>query len=177
MPTLASSAEEARYAELQQFALDFARNGETAPLLEMVRHGLPVNLADHKGNSLLMLAAYHGHVDAVRALLKAGADPDRRNDRRQTPLGGAAFKGYADTVMLLIEHGADIDADNGAGMTPIMFAAVFGRTEVIARLREYGASLEQRNRLGFSARAMVTLSQWIRRILGKRDRRAANYLG
>ncbi len=174
MQTLVSNAEEVRYAELQQLALDLARKGETGPLLEMVRHGLPVNLADHKGNSLLMLAAYHGHAETVRELLKADADPDRRNDRGQTPLGGVAFKGYADIVMLLIEHGADVDADNGAGMTPIMFAAVFGRSEVIGRLREHGASLQRRNRLGFSARAMVTLSQWFGRFFGKRDRRAAS---
>ncbi len=161
MPTLAPSTEEARYAELQQMALDFARQGETAQLLEMVRHGLPVNLADHKGSSLLMLATYHGNVETARMLLHNRADPDRRNDHGQTPLGGAAFKGYEDVVALLLDHGADIDADNGAGMTPIMFAAMFGRTKVVARLRERGASMKRRNRLGLSARWMVKLSGWI----------------
>lgn len=160
MEAALTAQEEQRYAELQQLALDLARRGETAPLREMVGHGLPVNLADHKGNSLLMLAAYHGHAETAAMLLENGADPDRRNDRGQTPLGGVAFKGYGDVADLLLRHGADIDADNGGGMTPLMFAAMFGRTEIVARLRAHGASLERRNRLGLTAGWMVRLSSW-----------------
>ena len=57
-----TEAEDQRYAELQQTALDFARQGETDSLAKMLYHGLPVNLADAKGNSLLMLASYNGNV-------------------------------------------------------------------------------------------------------------------
>lgn len=37
---------------------------------------MPVDLTDASGNTLLMLAAYHGHPGTVTALLEAGADPD-----------------------------------------------------------------------------------------------------
>jgi ankyrin repeat protein len=40
-----------------------------------------------------MLAAYHGHAALVRLLLEHGADPNRVNDRGQSPLAGAVFKG------------------------------------------------------------------------------------
>jgi hypothetical protein len=40
----------------------------------------------------LMLAAYHGHADLVRFLVQHGADPNRLNDRQQSPLAGAVFK-------------------------------------------------------------------------------------
>ena len=40
-----------------------------------------------------MLAAYHGHPDLVKTLLEHGADPNRLNDRGQSPLAGAVFKG------------------------------------------------------------------------------------
>ena len=40
----------------------------------------------------LMLAAYHGHADLVRLLIQHGADPNRLNDRGQSPLAGAVFK-------------------------------------------------------------------------------------
>ena len=162
--TATSATEEARYAELQQTALDFARTGETEPLAEMLRHGLPVNLADAKGNSLLMLACYHGHADTARMLLARGADADRRNDRGQTPLGGVAFKGCEEIVALLLGHGADIDADNGNGMTPLMFAAMFGRTRVVEQLQAHGASMQRRNRLGLSAKTIVRISGWAARL-------------
>lgn len=40
----------------------------------------------------LMLAAYHGHAELVALMLQHGADPDRLNDRGQSPLAGAVFK-------------------------------------------------------------------------------------
>ena len=39
-----------------------------------------------------MLAAYHGHADLVHLLIQHGADPNRLNDRGQSPLAGAVFK-------------------------------------------------------------------------------------
>ena len=169
METLTTEAEEKRYAELQLMALDFARNGETESLATMLQHGLPVNLSDAKGNSLLMLASYHGHADTTRLLLAHGAEVDRRNDRGQTPLGGVAFKGDEQIVALLLAHGADIDADNGGGMTPIMFAALFGRTKVVEQLQTCGASLRRRNRLGLSASLMIHVSRWMTRLWRRRD--------
>jgi ankyrin repeat protein len=164
MPDDLTAAEEKRYAELQQMALEFARNGETELLAAMLQHGLPQNLADAKGNTLLMLASYNDNVETTRMLLESGADTDRRNDRGQTPLGGAAFKGSGEIVSLLLAHGADIDADNGGGMTPLMFAALFGRVKVVAQLQAHGASLQRRNRLGLSAHFMVRISGWIARL-------------
>jgi ankyrin repeat protein len=157
MKAVITEAEERRYAELQGMGLDFARHGETAALAAMVEHGLPVNLADGKGNTLLMLASYNGHLETSRMLLEHGAEVDRVNDRGQTPLGGVAFKGYGEIVSLLLEHGAEIDADNGLGMTPIMFASMFGRVGVVEQLKAHGASMARRNRLGISARVMMRL--------------------
>lgn len=142
-----TEAEEARYAQLQRQALDFARSGATALLRQMVEAGLPVNLSDHKGQSLLMLASYNGNYETAQMLLELGADVDRRNDRGQTPLGGVAFKGYLDVVKLLVENGADPQADNGGGMTALSFAAMFGRSEVVAYLQSQGAPLRLRDRV------------------------------
>lgn len=154
-----TAAEEQRYAELQLMALDFARRGDTANLEAMLRAGLPVNLADHKGNTLLMLAAYHGRPETAQALLRHGAAVDRANDRGQTPLGGVAFKGDLPLARLLLSHGADLEADNGLGMTPVMFAAMFGRTEMVGLLRQHGASLRRRTRFGISAGLLVRLAR------------------
>ena len=145
-----SPEEEKRYVELQLMALDFARNGEVETLERMIRSGLSVNLADTKGNTLLMLAAYNGELETTNMLLLLGAEIDRRNDRGQTPLGGAAFKGYLDICKALVNAGAEVDADNGGGKTPIMFAALFGRVYVVQYLQAVGSQNAITTRFGIS---------------------------
>jgi len=88
---------------------DFARAGDTARLRAYVEQGVPANLTDATGNTLLMLSAYHGHAETVSALVALGADPDRTNDRGQGPLSGAIFKGEDDVVRVLLAAGADPD--------------------------------------------------------------------
>lgn len=88
---------------------DFARAGDTAGLRAYVEQGVPANLTDATGNTLLMLSAHHGHPETVGALVTLGADPDRTNDRGQSPLAGAIFKGEDNVVQVLLEAGADPD--------------------------------------------------------------------
>lgn len=162
--------EERRYAELQNLALDYARSGETELLRPMLQAGLPVNLTDHKGNTLLMLAAYNGNLETARLLAESGADVDRRNDRNQTPLGGVAFKGYTEIARLLVAHGADLNADNGAGMTPLLFARMFGRVETAEYLNSLGANSGRRKVLGFLTRGWAGLIGIGKKLLRKRCR-------
>lgn len=93
--------------ELAGKVFDLARQGETEALAAYVDAGVPANLTNDRGDSLVMLAAYHGHAAAVEALLSRGADPDRANDRGQTPLAGAVFKGEQAVIRALIDGGAD----------------------------------------------------------------------
>ncbi|MYR57798.1 ankyrin repeat domain-containing protein [Streptomyces sp. SID625] len=80
---------------------------DTGPPLS--EHGLPVDVGDPSGNTLLMLAAYHGHAGTVRALIRLGTDPDLRNARDETPVAGALFKGADDVVAVLRQAAADLD--------------------------------------------------------------------
>ena len=86
---------------------ELARGGASEQLAAYVDAGLPVNLTNDKGDTLLMLAAYHAHPGTVRVLLEGGADTGRVNDRGQTPLGAAVFRQSAETVSLLLAAGAD----------------------------------------------------------------------
>jgi ankyrin repeat protein len=86
---------------------DLARGGETERLAAAVDLGIPVNLTNEVGDSLLMLAAYHDHPDTVRALLDRGADTARVNDRGQTALGAAVFRRSERSVTHLLAAGAD----------------------------------------------------------------------
>jgi ankyrin repeat protein len=88
---------------------DLARAGETTAVEEFLDHGVSVDQQDESGNSLLMLAAYHGNLETVKALVRRGADPDLCNVRNQSPIVGALFKGEADIVTVLKAAGADLD--------------------------------------------------------------------
>ena len=150
----ALSLDEQAY-ELLHAAFQHARTGDAVALAALVDRGVPVDVQNHNGDSLLMLAAYHGHLDAARVLLTRGADATRANDRGQTPLAGAAFKGDVATVRLLLDHGADVDGASPDAKTPLMFAAMFDRAEVVTVLLERGASPARRDASGASARDLA----------------------
>ncbi|KAK4991644.1 hypothetical protein LTR66_004338 [Elasticomyces elasticus] len=88
---------------------NFARQGKTAELGQYIGAGIPPNLTNGKGDTLVMLAAYHGHADTVRMLLEKGADPNVLNERGQSPLAGAVFKAEDEVVKILFEAGARTD--------------------------------------------------------------------
>ncbi len=105
-----------------------ARDGATARLAEYVDAGVAADLTNQSGDSLVMLAAYHGHAETVKALLDRGADPDQANDRGQTPLAGAVFKGEADVIEVLVAGGADPDGGHPSARAT---AAMFGRQDLV----------------------------------------------
>lgn len=109
--------------ELATKIFDLARQGETATLAAYLDAGVPANLTNDRGDTLVMLAAYHGHADTVTALLARGAEADRANDRGQTPLAGAVFKGEEAVIRALLAGGADPTAGTPSAVdTARMFA-------------------------------------------------------
>ena len=118
---------------LPDAAADLARNGDAIGLGALLNGGLAVDAQDAKGNTLLMLASYHGRAEVVKLLLKSGATVDLRNDKGQTPLGGVAFKGYVD------------------------FATLAGKTEILALLQA------RRDNAAKPTRWFSKLIGWVRR--------------
>ncbi|MHC2003199.1 ankyrin repeat domain-containing protein [Methylobacterium sp. CM6241] len=129
----------------------YARAGHVDELEELFAQGLPANLLNDKGDSLLMLAAYNGQVETTRLILENGGDPELSNDRGQTPLAGAAFKGDMAIVELLLEKGASIDGTGTGTRTALMTAAMFNRTEMVELLLARGADPARRDGNGQSA--------------------------
>ena len=118
-------------ADVQELAgrlFDMARTGDAATLARYLDAGVPVDLTNASGDTLVMLAAYHGHVGAVRALIDRGADVNRANDRGQTPLAGAVFKGEDDVVAALVAAGADAAAGRPSALEA---ARMFGREDYL----------------------------------------------
>ncbi|MDX6343187.1 MAG: uncharacterized protein QOH87_3325 [Trebonia sp.] len=109
---------------------NLAREGAAVTLTAYVDAGVPANLSNDKGDTLVMLAAYHGHSQTVTALLERGADPDRPNDRGQTPLAGAVFKGERAVIEALLDGGADPTAGIPSAVDT---ARMFGLNDLVTR--------------------------------------------
>ncbi len=118
--------------ELATRLFNMARGGEADQLAAYVEAGVSPDLANQRGDSLVMLAAYHGHANVVRVLLARGADADRPNDRGQTPLAGAVFKGEEDVIRALVEAGADPEAGRPSALDT---ARMFERDDLLALLQ------------------------------------------
>ncbi|EME43664.1 hypothetical protein DOTSEDRAFT_89449 [Dothistroma septosporum NZE10] len=138
-PTTTATQQPSKPSQLPPEALDlaskifdFAREGKTAELRQYLTAGIPPNLTNHKGDTLIMLAAYHGHLDSVNLLLEKGADMDVLNDRGQSPIAGAVFKGYDEVVKVMAEAGADLAAGQP---NAIDAARMFNRTEMLRLFR------------------------------------------
>ena len=118
-------------AELAGRLFDMARSGDAERLSAYLDAGVPVNLTNAAGDTLLMLAAYYGNPDTVRVLVARGADVNRISDRGQTPLAGAVFIGDDQVVRLLLDAGADPAAGSP---TALDTAVMFERTEYLEML-------------------------------------------
>ena len=64
-----------------------------------------------------MWAAGYDHVDAVEALLSAGANVDLQDKRGMTALMIASEEGHTANVQKLLEHGAERTLKDHAGKT------------------------------------------------------------
>lgn len=135
MPTLVGMTDELdpQIVDFAHRMFELAREGGTDELAHNLELGLPPNLTNGKGDTLLMLAAYHDHPETVRVLLAAGAETDRTNDRGQTALGAGVFRQNEQTVRALLEAGANPDA---GGPSAREMAAFFQLPQMAALLDE-----------------------------------------
>jgi ankyrin repeat protein len=118
-------------------AFECARDGDTARLTELLHLGVPVNLTNDRGDTLLILSAYHRHPGTVDVLLARGADVERVNDNGQTAHGAAAFRQDVGIVEALLGAGADPDTGARSARAITQF---FGLDAIAALLPPAGAT-------------------------------------
>lgn len=124
-----------------------ARAGHVRLCELLIARGIDVNrTADGRwGGTALQVAAAHGHLDVVRALLAHGALVDGVTWAMATPLMDAARNGHIDIVRTLIASGADIHREGlGLPQTALDFAIAYihtglGQAAVAELLRQHGA--------------------------------------
>ena len=118
--------------ELAGRVFDLARGGHTDELVAYVDAGVPVNLTNDKGDTLLILAAYHQHAGTVAALLERGADHSRINDRGQSALAAAVFRQSTEAVRHLLAAGADPEAGEPSARATATFFDLPAMTDLLA---------------------------------------------
>lgn len=119
--------------ELAGRVFDLAREGATDELAQYLDAGVPANLTNAKGDTLLVLAAYQGRATTVAELLAHGADHARVNDRGQTALAAAVFRQSTDTVQALLDAGADPDHGQPSARATAEFFGLPAMTELLGR--------------------------------------------
>jgi uncharacterized protein len=107
-----------------------------------------VNKESKNGENALMMAALHGDLETVKALVKRGANI---NKPLWTPLHYAAANGHLLVVEFLVENDAYIDAESPNNTTPLMMAARHKNITVMRWLAENGADPTYTNQAGLNA--------------------------
>ena len=79
-----------------------------------------------EGYSLLMVAAHRGRLEAAKALLRAGADPNHVNRAGDAALFWAV-DGGVEMIRLFVEYGADLDRASPKGWTALQYARAKGK--------------------------------------------------
>ncbi|CBN75309.1 conserved unknown protein [Ectocarpus siliculosus] len=64
----------------------YARHNRVLDLERMMDQGVPADVRDSHGNTILIVACQNGHKRALKAALRHGADPDASNARGNTAL-------------------------------------------------------------------------------------------
>lgn len=100
------------------------------------------------GTTDLLLAAHQDDIEAVRKLIKSGADIKTANRFGATPLSEACLNGNGAMVELLLKAGADANGTLPSGETMLMIASRTGKPEAVRALIAAGANINARESRG-----------------------------
>ncbi|KAM9347060.1 BRCA1-associated RING domain protein 1 [Symphorus nematophorus] len=103
---------------------------------------------NHKGETLLHLAAIKGDVEAVKELLDQGADPNLKDNAGWTPLHEACNLGHLAVVEVLVSRGALLNTPGYGNDSPLHDAVRNGHPAIVKVLLQLGASQNVLNLYG-----------------------------
>ena len=111
-------------------AVKFTKEGDINGLAKMFRAGFdPSYSAVKTGDTLLMIAAFFKHPDAVEFIAQKGGNVNMKNNRGQTVLHILVSKQLIETAALLIrDFGADANVEDNQMMTAIDLASANDKT-------------------------------------------------
>ncbi|XP_078126533.1 ankyrin repeat and SAM domain-containing protein 4B [Sander vitreus] len=90
-----------------------------------------LNTADEDGMTPTLLAAFHGHVDALQLICSREGDPNRSDIWGNTPLHHAAANGHMHILSFLVNFGANLFALDNEYHTAMDVAASRDRMDCV----------------------------------------------
>jgi len=136
-----------------------AATGDVARLRAVLGSGSAPDVGGLHGWPPLTWAVRGGHLEAIRTLVREGADPDLPDSGHNgwTPLLHAIHKGQLSAAGALLDAGADVNATGRDGLTPLMMAAGYGYNEWVLLLLGRGASPAAQTSRGSTALSFAVL--------------------
>lgn len=127
---------------------EYCKNGDLDGVKFLIGSGIDVNETYNKQRPL-EIASSKGHLEIVKALVTAGAQPDLPDvTSSTTPLMDAVWMCRIKVIEYLISIGADLNLADDQGWTALMLASMQGhgiprRLNVVKTLVEAGAELDK----------------------------------
>ena len=122
--------------------LDAVQSGDIATVKKFLDEGVPVDLTDEEGWSLLHHAAALGQVKVINLLREKGCHVDLIDNEGRTPLHYAATNGDIETIRLLIEMGSNVNSVDNEGNTPLKWSVMCEQNAVIEELTKQGGTVD-----------------------------------
>lgn len=141
-------------AELRAYTglLAAAAKGDAAEIARLVAGGAKPDVRDGYRRTPLHVSAYRRQHEAMRALVKAGADPNALEADRYDIVTIASVADDVPTLRLALELGASAkNVTSRYDGTALIAAAHLGHDEVVRTLIRAGAPLDHVNNLGWTA--------------------------
>lgn len=121
-----------------------ARIGDVKAIERLIARGADLNqrrtTLSFEGEVPLHQAVQYEHVEAVKALIRLGANVNARDHSGMTPLMFATtVTNSLELVNILIAAGADVKDQDKGGKSALDWAAFYGKVDVIKLLLDQGA--------------------------------------
>ena len=112
----------------------------------MLKDEFIINLSNNIGNTHLMAASLHSHMNVVSYLVEKGAIVDKKNKDGFTALFGALKGDHLDLARLLLERGVDpnVQPYDTNNVFPLYAMAQANQPEACELLLRFGANLDQK---------------------------------
>ncbi len=129
-----------------------AARGDARAIERLAAAGEKMDARDGHGRTPLHVAAFNGQQEAMRALVKAGADPNALEQGRYDIVTIAAVGNDVPTLRQALALGGSAkNVTSRYDGTALIAAAHLGHDEVVHHLIEAGAPLDHVNNLGWTA--------------------------